>query len=342
MASLITRNGTFHSLFDPLADEEEGPCPATAMRLGSPLMIRYLYFRLHHKDRGRQQILISTFLKTEEAKAAASEAVNYFNPSARFSRDGVYTLSDFGGRHYGHPLCYYTRSYLGESIRLTTKVMELDRLDRKTLRSIRSGLGLLARLPVFTEYLAYAALVYTGLRAAEKILEYLARDDAIIESHSIDLHFTGRHARRLQPGRIICLPGEDGREFLDSEAFFLAPDNRLREAATGREYDRGPYFVLEVSAQSYPAYEDFEYHQGMAELLRKTQRGENPSELVDAGVEVMRGYRDYRLIEELEEMLLAREAEPSRERAMALYRLLSPRMRHLYEARLEKRLSPKK
>lgn len=328
MSTLIYHNERLHSLYE--APESK----SGSVALGRPLTVRYLYFALRHEARRRQQLMVSTFVKTEEQKPSAVEAVNYFNPSARFGKDGTFRLADFGGQHYGHPLCYYTRSYIGETVRLTTKVMELDKLDRKAMDAVRSGLATIASLPVFTEFLAYSALVYTGFRAAEKLIEFLNRDDAIIESHNLDLAFDQENSRRLQPGRVVCIPGADAVEFIESESWQLAPDNRLREASTGREYDRGSYFVLEIDTREHPTYEKFEYHQATAELLRRTNRGDDPADLVDFGVEVARGYQDYQILNELESFLLLPREDAPRDRAAALFRLLTPRLQQLYEPRL--------
>ena len=71
-------------------------------------------------------IMLSTFVKTAEEKQGAAEAINYYNPETIF-QNGQFRLTDFGAQHYGHELCYYTKSYLGESLRFTTKIMELDK-----------------------------------------------------------------------------------------------------------------------------------------------------------------------------------------------------------------------
>ncbi len=325
MAGLFARNGKLESMFDR---KGEG-----SVALGSPVIIRYLYFFLKHDGRGREQVMISTFAKSEEQKSAAAEAVNYYNPKARFGKDGTFRLSDFGGLNYGHPLCYYTKSYLGETIRLTTKVMELDRLDRRVSKALADGLATLSALPVFTEYLAYASLVQAGVGVAEKLIDFLNRDDAIIESHSLDLYNGKTSGRRLREGRMLCIPDAEEAEFLSSESWKLTPDNRLREVSSGREYTRGSYFVLEVKCEENPAYEKFDYSQNVAELLQKTNRGEDPSEFVGYSAELVKAYQDYRLIDRIEALSLETTADKG-DRAKANFRLLTPRMQRLYSQRM--------
>lgn len=325
MANLIARNEKLCSLFEPPA--------ADVVAIGRPLAIHYLYFSLRH-DRGRQRLMISTFTKAEEQKRAAAEAVNFYNPRARFDEQGVFRLLDFGAQYYGHPLCYYTRSYLGETIRLTTKVMELDKLDRRAMRALRAGLAQAAILPVFTEYLAYLSFIDAGFRVAEKLINFFNRDDAIIESHNLDLHFRRTNARQLQAGRVVCIPGAEDGEFAESEAWHLAPNNRLIESATGREYERGSYFVLDVKPREHPAYDKFEYFQQVAELLELTNRSADPREVLDIGVEMAKSYQDYRLIGQLEDCLIVPPRERDTEKVTAMFRLLTPRSQRLYEGRL--------
>lgn len=326
MANLYTPNGSLHSLYDPVGD-------CHAVRVGQPLGVRYLYFFLRHA-RGRQQLMISTYAKSTEEKSAAAEAINYYNPVARFNDEKEFRLADFGGRHYGHPLCYYTPSYLGESLRLTTRIAELDRVDRRVVAALRRGLALAGTLPAFAEYVVYTSLLQAGAGAAERVINFFDRDDNIVESHSLDLHSGNTAARHLRTGRIVCIPGADEAEFLACEAWQLSRDNRLVDASTGREYTRGSYFVLEVRSEENPAYEKFDYYQGVAELLRRTNRGEHPGEILELGVEMMKGWRDYRLLERLERLALEPRNDAVREQLGAAFRLLTPRMQRLYADRM--------
>ncbi len=325
MANLLVREGKPTSLYDT---------PRQPVALGQPLVIRYLRLALRHAP-GRQQLLVSTFLKDREDKTAAAEAVNYFNGSARFDADGWFDLADFGGRCYGHPLCYYSRSYLGESIRLTTRVMELDRVDRRTMRLLREGLASVGGLPVMAGYLVYTSLAMAGLRAAERLAALFARDDAIIGSHSLDLWSDGS-GRHLQQGRILCLPDADESEFLDGEAWRITPDHRLVETATGREYRRTSYFVLEIATTAHPAYEKFDAFQDAAMFLRRANAPEHPAELLETSAALLEAWRDFRGVEELERLAIGGGA--GRDRLMAFYRRLSPAMQRLYGPHLERHL----
>ncbi|MCC7392404.1 hypothetical protein IT571_08630 [Candidatus Sumerlaeota bacterium] len=332
MANLYCSNHKICSLFDP-PTEEPGGGSGRPIAIGEPLTIRYLHFRLHHRDGGKQQLMISTFAKAEERKGAAAEAINYYNPEARFSREGEFRLSDFGGQYYGHPLCYYTKSYLGESIRLTTKVMELDRMDRRLAAALRRAIATVAGLPISTSYVAYTALVQAGFSVAEKIIEVINRDDSIINSHSVDLHFDRANNRRLQPGRVVCIPDREDGEFLSTERWALSADNRLVDAQTGGEYADQSYFVLQVKAEENPLYEKFDYFQNVAELLEKTNRGGNPAEFIEYGIDLMKGYSDFRLIEQMEALALVSREPASRQRVAATFKLLSPLMQKIYETR---------
>lgn len=335
----------FHICNNRLASCELPP-PASdrerVLKLGDPVVIRYLYFFLRHKDRGRQQLMISTFVKTEETKIAAAEAINFYHPRARFDADRCFRLADFGAEQYGHPLCYYTRSYLGETIRLTTKAMELDRADRRVTRALKDGFAAAATVPPFVEHLTWFSLLGAGVEVAERVIDFLNRDDALIESHSLDLHFGTTWGRQLRTGRYLCLPDGDAAEFSESSAWIVGGDNTLRETATGREYTRGSYFVLEIVSQENPAYDKFDAYQNVAELLAMVNRGDRPTEFLEFGAELMRSHRDYRWLDEIETLALQQPPSPdARNRILALYRMLTPRARRLFEPRLKALLGSK-
>ncbi len=339
MANLYCHHQRITSLFEPPLDEDPSPLPERPVALGEPLTIRYLHFRLHHPASGRQQLMISTFAKAEERKTGAAEAINYYNPEARFSPKGEFRLADFGGQHYGHPLCYYTKSYLGESIRLTTKIMELDKADRRVMAALRDGVAAVAGLPVSTSYLAYAALARAGFAVAERLVNLINRDDSIVDSHSLDLHFERPNTRRLQGGRVVCVPTVEDADFLRGANWTLSPDNRLIDATNGEEFRERSYFVLQVACEANPLYDKFDYFQNVAELLEKTNRGGNPAEFIEYGIELMRGQQDLRLIEQMEALALVAGSEPARQRLTAAFKLLSPFMQRLYEPRARQLLT---
>jgi len=99
----------------------------------------------------KNELMISTFIKSQETKEAAAEAINYFNREVKFNSKDEFQIEAFGGEHYGHALAYYTKSYLGESIYMTTKIMELDKIDDEVVKAIHKGIGTVSALPVFAD-----------------------------------------------------------------------------------------------------------------------------------------------------------------------------------------------
>lgn len=332
MANLLSVNGVLRNMYYVPEVEVERSAGYEPLAIGKPLVIRYLSYFLKHKDeRGHDEIMISTFTKTAEEKAGAAEAINYFNPETKFENH-MFRLDDFGGRHYGHELCYYTKSYLGESIRLTSRVMELDSVDQDFIRAIRCGVSAIAGLPTFASFLPFAAMINVGMDAFSKIINFLNKDDRIVSGHNIDLHFRRNHARRLQSGRIVCVPDKTEDQFVDR--YRLTPENRL-VSTDGHEthYTESTYFVIQVNSERNALYENFDYFQRSAELLEMTNRGGNPQEFVDALMSSLKAYNDISSIREIENLALE-ESKDAKERISALYKLMSPDIQRLYQDRV--------
>ncbi len=304
-------------------------------------MIRYLYFSLAHKTAERRnEVMISTFLKTTESKEVAAETVNFLDNKAAFGPDGRFRIEDFGAARYGHPLCFYTRSYMGESIYLTTRIMELDKVDPQVMKAVQGGIRTVASLPFFAEFLPYAAGAAVGVSLFQKLLDLFNKDDSIVEGHHLDLHFGLRNVRCLQSGRLVCVPGKEEPEILEQGEYTLSVDNRLVDVNKGKEYDEGSYFVIQVDARPCRRYEDFDYLAGAAELLRMTNRSAEPVEYVPALVEVFKGYNDIMAIHEIEDLALDMDDEHAREKVKAMFRSMSPAARRLYKDRVIALLGP--
>ncbi len=279
--------------------------------------------------------MISTFLKVRENKEVAAEAVNYFDSGVEFDSNGQFRISDFGASRYGHPLCYYTRSYLGESIYLTTKIMELDKVDKKIVDAIQGGIGVVAGLPAFAEFLPYAVGASVGVSLFQNIINLFNRDDAIVKGHDLDLHFGLQNVRHLQSGRIVCIPDRQEDEFLGSAEYQLTMDNRLVDAETGKEFTESSYFVIQIDAVANKKLESFNYMVEAADLLKRTNRGGDPSNYIASLVELFRGYNDLAAMQEIEDLSVDADDDEAREKIKAFHRSMSRETRVLYRDRVK-------
>jgi len=339
MACLLSVSGNLRSLYKQVGVEEERSVGYKALDIGEPLVVRYLYFFIKYESCEREnELMISTFVKTTEEKQGAAEAINYYNPKVIFE-DGQFRLADFGAQHYGHGLCYYTKSYLGESLRLTTKIMELDKVDKDLVKAIKGGISYISGMPAFAEFLPYFALANTGVSIATKMTNIFNRDDVIEPGYDLDLHFDRPSARRLQSGRIVCIPRKEEADFLNEpNGYKLSRNNRLVDASNGKEYTESTYYVLQINNEENNLYENFEYFQYAAELLAKTNR-DNPREVVDSLVNVAKGYGDIAAMRQIDKLALDMDAPYSRKKVKAFYKSMTPDAQRLYQSRIKEMLA---
>lgn len=336
-ASVLSVNGKLRSLYDVAAAKEKRKTGYKPVTIGNPLIIRYLYFFLCHKTVERKnRLMISTFLKTKESKEAAAEAINFFNNEAVFDKKDEFRLDAFGGEHYGHPLCYYTKSYLGESLYMTTKIMELDKIDDKVVTAIQKGIGAVAAIPVFAEFLPYAAGASIGVSLFRKINNLFNQDDPIVRGHNLDLHFNLENGARLQSGRIVCVTGDvKEKALLIGDKYRLSDNNRLVEIKTNKEYTDSPYFVFQVDAKANRKLASFDYYLGAAGLLKETNRGGNAAEIVSTVVDMFKGYNDIRAIKEIEDLSIDVGDKHTKKMIKALYKSMSNETRKIYKERIK-------
>jgi hypothetical protein len=267
-ANLLSVNGELRSLYYEPGEEVERSQGYTALGIGKPIVIRYLYFFLRLDNaRGKdQEVMISTFVKTDEEKKAAAEAVNFYDPKLKFAQDKA-EIESFGADTYGHELVYYAKSFIGEPVKLTTKIMELDNPD-KTMKDITDGIEKVGGIPFFAEYLPYVAIAKSSAGLLGSIFKILDRDDPIVPSLRLDLFHSRPNSPHLQTGRVLCIQGKAEDEILN-EGYMLNKKNRLIDG-NGNPYEGSSYFVLQVNSEKQPSYENFEHFQNAAELLSLT------------------------------------------------------------------------
>ncbi|MCP3901348.1 MAG: hypothetical protein GY707_16715, partial [Desulfobacteraceae bacterium] len=271
---------------------------------------------------------------------AAAEAINFFDKEAVFDDNKHLRISDFGADCYGHHLCYYNKSYLGESLYLTTKIMELDKVDPKIVSAIQKGLGTVSALPVFAECLPYLSGASVGISLFQKLIDLFNRDDEIVKGHDMDLHFNLSNVRHLQSGRIVCIPDKEETDFLPGDKYQLLSDNKLVEKDSGKEYTDSPYFVIQIDSKSNKKFENFDYYAGAADLLSQTNRQGNPAEIVSTMADLFIGYNDISTIRQIEDLSLDIDDDEAKNRIKALYKSMSNESRGFYKDRVKELTGP--
>jgi len=334
-ASLLSVNGKLRSLFDSATISEERAYGYKQVEIAQPLIVRYLYFFLKHKGREAQnELMISTYVKAAETKEGAAEAINYFDTDAKFDKNNHLRIKDFGAERYGHPLCYYTKSYVGESLYLTTKIMELDKVDTKVVNAIQKGIGTITSMPAFAAFLPYAAGASVGVSLFQKLIDLFNQDDAIVAGHDLDLHFALENVRHLQSGRIVCINKKEESDFLSGGKYELSQDNRLIDMGTGNEYTDSSYFVIQVDSKPNKKLESFDYYFGASDLLKQTNRGGDPAEIVTTIVNLFKGYKDLAAIKEIEDLSIDAHDEEVKKKIRAYHKSMSRDIRSLYLERV--------
>ena len=338
--TLLSVDGDLHDMHaDALT-----PSHATGyspVEIGQPLMVRYLHFFLKHQDFEKtNELMISTFVKSGKQKAAAAEAVNYYNPNASF-REGVLAIRDFGGERYGHDLIYYSKSYRGESLYLTTKIMELDSIPSNTKSAIAKGLTTVGALPMFAEYIPFLAAATAGTAIIAELIDLFNRDDSIVHGHDYDLHFGLMHERRLQSGRILCVPQSSLSKDDLIAGYKLRRDSVLVTRDDATAYTDTSYFVIHVDAKRERDFEDFDHFVGAADLLAETNRGGTVADIVNEVVDLARKAGDIDTIRDMERLAREDDNIDTQQQIKALYKSLSPELQAVYEKRKEEILASK-
>ncbi len=334
MASLLSVNGTLKNMFEREDLDQPRGDNYKDLAIGQPIVVRYLHIfvKWGRREGTGEDLMISTFTKTTEEKAAAAEAINYFNPDTTF-RSGEFDLVDFGGEVYGHELLYYNKAYLGESIRFTTKIMELDNFDDDELNVLNHGMSSISGLPVFSSYLPYFSIAKNGAGIIQKLINFLNSDDEVLPSHSLDLHFNRHHARHLQSGRVVCIPDRNEKEILGK--YQLSTDNRLLALDDGSEFRDASYYVIQINNEKNKLYDHFDHFQNAAELLSKTNRAQSAMGIIPTLIDLATGVNDSTVIAQIEELAFDLEEDDNRKKIKALFKHLTPSIRRLYEPRLK-------
>ncbi len=332
MGRALSVNGELVSLMDPVGGGSNRSQEYTSLALGKPLVVRYLSFFLvdgSARDRNNHDIMISTFTKTEEVKEGAAEAVNYYNTDHSFS-NGLAEVRNWGGRNYGHELIHYSKSYAGESLRLTSMVRRL-RSPGDAVKKVLDGIGKVGGSPFFIEFLPYAAVGKAAGNVVANLLNVLIEDRLPVPATDLDLHFGRPNSNNLQSGRIVCVQGMNDADLVDS-GMRLNEYNYLVDSS-GKQFDENSYYVMQVNSEKHKSYEDFDYVKGAAELLALTDQKGGLDEFIEVAVQGFSAYADIRAIDEIEEMRRDLDEDETFAKAEALFKGLDPDLADYYETR---------
>ena len=338
MAYAITQNGILRSMFEELpVNDADTPRSQQydPVAIGQPLVVEYVYLQLApSKNPGKDdEVLISSLVKTEEKRNAAAEAITAFRTGVNFQK-GPFQLDDWGGADYGHPLCYYSGSYLGEAVRITTRASEIEGEIVDALEKVRTGVSSVSGLPIFMEFLPFILGISKGVEIISKVVGFFDKDEILLRDQSVDLEFDRTHARRLQSGRVVCVPAYNDEKPLIKSGLKLNVQSRLVDASD-KEYD-GSYFVLRINRKKMREYEDFDHFQGAAAILALTNREEDVVQAsVSTLVEIARGVDALRTVSDIEELYHDRDEAEAKAQIKALFKLLPRELQNAYEKRLE-------
>lgn len=345
MASLLSVNGELRSLYEPVSVDARRSTGYEPVGIGKPLVVRYLYRLIRIVEGDRRQVLVSTYVKTREEKLPAAEVITFYDGDAASKfKNGLMHLSDFGGKTYGHELCYYTKSYRGESIRLTSVVHEID--NNQVAKAIAGAVGQIAALPMFSSMLPIAAGVSIGSNLFQRLVDIFNRDD-LVSQHDIDLHYDRLSSRMLQSGRIVCIPGAEDSDFLPNGSYSslkLNPENRLiftEGPKKGTPFTEQGYYVIQIDAKQNDLYNDFDAYKGAADIIALTNRGSGGAagDILQITAEAVRAANDVAAIRRIENLSVDIGNPKAAERIQAEYRALSPEMQRVYKERVQRFVS---
>ncbi len=327
--SLMSIDGCLKSLHETVDEESLKQRAYTPIIIGKPIVIRYLHFFLKLDSVGdsKQEVMISSFVKTEEEKKAAAESVNFYDPEFRFYDDKAH-LSQFSSQVYGHELLYYNKSYLGEPFKLCTKIMELDNSADES-EALKQGLCAVGNSPFFVEYLPFIGAASSLCGLAQQIFDYFDTDDAIINGLALNLFYKIPNLPKLQSGRIVCIQGLSQEDAL-ARGLTLSHENKLLDA-DGLLYELSPYFVLQINSESHPSYESFEHYQNTAEMLALNNRDAGLSDMLSVAASCMQTHADIQALHEMEALSISLDDELDRERFIALFKSVSQDVQYLYK-----------
>ena len=218
-----------------ISTDEERP-GVSRVEEGKPLYIRYSSFYLNLKEVSdrKTQILITTQAEADEKITKAPPFVTRWDDEASANAP-TYSFRDWGAARAGHPMIFYSKAYLGETVRFTTYVWEIDRADEELFAAIGKALDTGAGLPVFLDLVPAMGAAKIALNLLQGVANWMDKDDPVIRGKDIDLGAT----RLLRAGRYVVSVGI-------SEPDLIARHKSRRPAAENQRRRRRHHVVLHL------------------------------------------------------------------------------------------------
>ena len=305
-----------------ISTDEEHP-GISRVEEGKPLYIRYSSFYLNLKDVSdrKTQVLITTQAEADEKITKAPPFVTRWDDEASANAP-TYSFRDWGAARAGHPMIFYSKAYLGETVRFTTYVWEIDRANEDLFAAIGRALDTGAGLPVFLDLVPAMGAAKIALNLLQGVANWMDKDDPVIRGKDIDLGAT----RLLRAGRYVV---SIGISELDLIAKHKLEGLQLKTSA-GAEVATS-YFTFDVISQEQRKLEKFDQFAGAAEILARTNRGSGggAKEGIELAAEALGAYSDLRILDEID------IAKRDKRKVEALRKRLSPQMQRALEAYLD-------
>ncbi len=271
MAVLIADdNGTLHTPGSRLTN-------ADAIEIGKPLGVELRTFwpGTEIKEWGSNaEILITAQIRTDPQPQAAQRRIVLLLKKYPFKKP--FAIQDIGGDVFGDKMIFYSKSFEGQSFRLTLRGVEVDGMGDKFYQQAQSVIGKVGQLGYFSAaapYLAAAGMVTQLVNLFEK---WFVKDDRL-STQRTDLDFgkTTGNTKHLQSGRYLFWdskwPGAPSPKQMRSgyQISGGADDlpNLVMSLANGEEYQGVPYFVTEISSQERSEYNEYVIGANSAQLL---------------------------------------------------------------------------
>ncbi len=288
----------------------ETPKGYKRLEIGDPLVIQYLRFNIknkilrydmQYKGEKNNEVIITTRIKDGPQKEIAPEMVNYYKTGVR-AIDGHLSISDIGAGTFGHQLCYYDEHYKGQSIQMTVKALELDKIGKSDIEFMKNTISSFSALPYVSSIKLPDGMIGNMISVFSKTYNMINKDDVLIEPHDIDLHFDQVNKQLLRSGRYLLiqnLPEETGAN--NMKGYSLDDNNQLlKDSKIDLE---NTYVVLQVNNKKYPQYKDFKLYQSTSKYLNLINNRVDKADYVDNITKMAFDYNDVDMMMESDKII---------------------------------------
>lgn len=263
---LAQKDGTLVSTTDKA---ELGP----ALAIGKPIGVRLLTFfpgTIKKDWGGKAEIMISSNLRLGPSNQPAPRRVNLMLQGYDFKK--APPITDIGGDYYGDKMLHYSKAYAGQSLGLTMRGVETDKLSKATWKGMQKAVSKFGDLALFASAAPYLAALPIAMKVAKTLLTALNRNDKL-QTSRVDLHFDEQDQKILQTGRyLLWNPGTGSSWSAMKSGFKLSSQDEPNVLVSKKDsvpFQAAPYFVLHVDAKKRKEYESFEIGAASAALLEE-------------------------------------------------------------------------